>query len=632
MRAFAAFAVVGVLVAILWAARSDLARQEEQIAYNMSALSWKVSETLLEAERVRAAYQAFLSGQSSHDDALLATELLWSRVDVLRESAIKSHPALSERVEDFHRLLVDNEDAIFEPDTLSPELVLELRKQLRQLSKRMRDLWIGEFLSSRETMLKTASRDVANSRAQFERGIMGCTLLLTLYMIAEVLGAQRAATREHKLKQEAVSANAAKSAFLANVSHEIRTPLNGVLGMAQELQDSDLDGEQRQLVEIIMSSSDLLLNTINDVLDISKIEAGQMTLEQMDFDLEKQLKHSLALYSGQAREKGLTLTYEAEDLAPTIVRGDPLRISQVVNNLLSNALKFTKSGGVTLKLSGCLSEDGQTNQVSVAISDTGIGINEQALSRIFTPFTQADNSTTRQHGGTGLGLTISRKICRIMGGDLDGESTVGQGSTFTANVEFAVAEDAQSLAEVPEECGACEDNVDAKVEPDQAQEVALPLVSEPAKTATAKTTALGKGPIRPKKTDKSGGPFNLLLVDDSSVNRLVMKRFIKQLDLSLEEAESGIEAVDAFLARDFDAIFMDVQMPGMDGMEATRRIRVREAELGVNPTPILAVTANVMTHQIEEYMAIGFDRVIAKPVKKAEVLEVLEKLMAIEAA
>lgn len=389
----------------------------------------------------------------------------------------------------------------------------------------------------------------------------------------EKLDAQVAKRTEklERMASQAEAANKSKSQFLASMSHEIRTPLNGVLGMAQALSDTDLTADQRAMTSTILESGELLLSVLNDILDISKIEAGQMEVEQVAMDVEQVIEATHKLFEPKAAEKDIDLRVEIKPSAKRWVKSDPTRLRQAIGNLISNAIKFTGQGSVTVSVT-LIDAMPSESILCISVQDTGIGIAPDKMSRLFQPFSQADVSTARRFGGSGLGLTISRQICQMLGGDLVVDSTPGQGSIFTATARVTPAEARKSA----------QDDLDYDVAIEQ----------------IAQTGA------------------RVLLAEDNRTNQLVFKKFIKGLDLDLVVVETGAQAVAAAREQRFDVIFMDINMPQMDGVTATSHIRAAEARQEQSPTPIIALTANAMVDQISTYLAAGMDKHLPKPLKK----------------
>ncbi len=375
-------------------------------------------------------------------------------------------------------------------------------------------------------------------------------------------------------RRQAEAANEAKSLFLANMSHEIRTPLNAVIGINSMLVERVGDGELQELARDAMSAANNLLDIISDVLDLSKVEAGKLALVSVPFEPRLVVNQLERMFSLLAREKGLHLEVALASGLPHPVAGDPARIQQIGVNLLGNAIKFTEQGTVRLAMSGRLLDQEQVELV-LQVTDSGKGISAENLERIFNPFVQEDLSTTRKFGGTGLGLTISRRLAQLMGGDLTVTSRPGEGSTFTCTIR----------------CSTC--------------------CTVPQRTADS-----AAGRERPYRS------LRILVAEDAVVNRKMMEALLRMERHLARFVENGRQAVAAWREEPFDLILMDIQMPEMDGMQATLEIRQAEAALGGH-IPIIALTAYAMSGDRDRFLAAGMDGYLAKPITVEQVRELL---------
>jgi CheY-like chemotaxis protein/HPt (histidine-containing phosphotransfer) domain-containing protein len=391
-------------------------------------------------------------------------------------------------------------------------------------------------------------------------------------------------------RAEAEAANEAKSTFLATMSHEIRTPMNGVLGMMEVLERQGLGDDQLPLVATMHDSAQALLRIIDDVLDFSKIEAGRLELETTAFSLSGLATGAVDTLRPQADAKGLAIAAEIEPGSNDALVGDPTRIRQILFNLLSNAVKFTEHGGIVVRAGTAPLGGGQT-RITLAVSDTGIGLDALQRARLFEPFSQADSSTTRRYGGTGLGLSIVRRLAQLMGGDVAVESAPGEGSTFIVTLLLAAAPAESPLTALLK-----------------------PAAASPAAVVTA----------RP-----SGIAARVLVVDDHPVNREVLVRQLGLLGLPADTAEDGSAALAAWAPGRYAAVLADLHMPRMDGYDLTRRLRAAEAEHRGIRTPIVAVTANAMRGEEERCLTAGMDAYLAKPVAVERLRATLERWLPI---
>jgi len=435
-------------------------------------------------------------------------------------------------------------------------------------------------------LVVAVSRDFNVIHSEWRRDALHQATLYLLLLVVSSLGLFYLHRRQHafdrnvaqttqaleEARHQAEAANLAKSAFLATMSHEIRTPITSVLGMADLLRSTTLNREQAGYVDTLSSSTRALLAILNDILDISKIEAGKITVEALEFQLHPVFRDVVSLCLSMASAKGLVLGLDIQPDVPARVVGDSTRLRQVLFNLVSNAIKFTETGSVRLRLS-IETRDGKARDdkavvIRCDVEDTGIGIARDEIDRLFRPFSQVDSSTTRRFGGTGLGLAITRRLLDLMGGEIGVVSAPGQGATFWFTMPFTMPDRHDPIEQAPPPS---------------------PLLLPPA--------------------DK---PLSILVAEDNRINQMLVRSMLQKFGHTVRVVENGRLALDAVIAEDFDAVLMDMQMPEMDGEEATRLIRALPPPK--NRTPVLALTADVMVEHRARYLGAGVNALVPKPI------------------
>ena len=470
---------------------------------------------------------------------------------------------------------VDPEEIISDPRALfdchGPDYRATFRDRLLQASRDL-TMWDVEAQIINRNGEEKWTHAIARPKLQPDGAVLWDGIIL------DATRMKRAELELHSAKEQAESANRAKSEFLAVMSHEIRTPLNGVLGMAELLSRTNLDDRQKRFLTTITQSGESLLSIVNDILDITKIEAGEQRLANEVFGLSESIAEVAALFRGMAEQKGLALHHDLGDDLPDAVEGDPVRLRQVLANVINNAVKFTSEGKVEIR-ARLQSMTDHTATVVFEIEDTGIGVPANDLPKLFDAFHQVDSTYARRHGGTGLGLTITHRLVEMMGGEIRVDSEEGAGSTFSLVIPL-------SLASAPRDGDA----------------------SSGADTATMADAQAAAGDVK----------VRVLVAEDNPVNKEVILEHLWAMGCVVDTAENGVEAVEAFEQNHYDIVLMDCQMPQMDGFEATRKIREVELIRGMKDgstrhTPIIAVSAYTMAGDREHCLLVGMDDHLGKP-------------------
>jgi len=466
------------------------------------------------------------------------------------------------------------DELLFGPDA-SAESVLELQQALADDAELTHDAQLIRH-DGKSVWAQCSWIPVRDHKGQVSRWLGILTDITKRHQTEQAL---------REAKESAEAASRAKSEFLANMSHEIRTPMNAIIGMTELALKSDLTAQQREQLQTVKNSADVLLALLNDILDLSKIEAGKLEIEEVEFNLTDVIRDTTRALSTKAGEKGLALNTDLPEEIPNTLYGDPIRLRQVLLNLMDNAIKFTQHGEVELRV---CEEDRRDEEVTLhfAVRDTGIGIAEEQRQRIFESFTQADPSTTRIHGGTGLGLAISAELVQRMGGRIWLESEVGRGSTFHFTVRLRRTSGLQS-------------GDSAEID------------------STTASAASSQG-------DTASRPLRVLVADDHEANRALVAAILAKRGHSVVEAADGQEALDRIGTEDLDLALLDVQMPKIDGYEVAERVRETEAQQGGH-LPLIALTAHAMAGDREKCLAAGMDDYLSKPLTARGLTDMVER-------
>ena len=479
--------------------------------------------------------------------------------------------------------LVDPAGGLKPGVSFSELLEINMRAGAHPDSAGREQAWLADRISNRGRLgsdeHKNGDRWVRAERRRTRDGglVTVCVDVTDFRRATEVLAQAR---------DSAEAANRAKSEFLANVSHELRTPLNGVIGIAQVLARTPLSDKQQEMVETIRSSGVTLDAMVSDIIDLARLESGKLTSANETFDLAETIQAVAAPHALHARKKKVRFSVDVALGVAGLVRGDPVQLRQILANLLSNAVKFTDSGEV--RLTAARPQAGGDEMI-FEVHDTGVGFDAAMKANIFERFHQADGSSTRRHGGTGLGLAISKQAAQLLGGDLDCDSTPGEGSVFRLALNLPSADAAQAAADIAKDSG-------------------------------------------PVPANEPGHALRVLVVDDHPTNRRVVEMILDQVGCERVSVENGQEALEAYLNDRFDVVLMDIQMPVMDGLTATRTIRLMEREASRPSTPVIILSANAHPEHIEAGKAAGADRHLAKPISAAVLLSTIAEVANVQAA
>ena len=453
----------------------------------------------------------------------------------------------------------------------------------RRAAKKMLNAEISQYVTDRTYLAKDGTEILMSVAVSSTHGSDGQQLSLAHFRdVREERAAQKDLAEALERAEESTRL---KSEFLANMSHEIRTPLNGVIGMAQVLSHSELSPEQAEHLDIIRDSSGNLMTLLNDILDLSKIESGKIEIEAIDADIRHKIKRNFRLLATTAREKGVACDLVVHPGVPSSLRFDPVRLGQCVTNLLSNAIKFTHQGRIIAAVSG--QREGNLFNLVIHVSDSGIGIPEDKRAKIFQSFEQADGSTTRGYGGTGLGLTITRYLVELMGGELSVVSEVGKGSVFTLKVPCEITAGQKS--------------------------------SNDADVTSIATPNLQPGRVTGKR---------VLVVDDNVVNRRVVSTFLEAYGMEAHAAIDGLDALEQLQDNEFDLVLLDIHMPKLDGVQTLKRLRKNDVAMADGS--VIALTADAMIGDKEKYLEAGFDGYVAKPINERDLISEVTRILGLD--
>jgi two-component system, sensor histidine kinase len=560
--------------------------------------------------------QVLHDGDSADLDELqLRYEIFLSRIELIRSNPStyliehrSEFSSISQILQDFLRIA----HPVF--DHPVPD-VSGMRQLYGFLSQHASDFQALSIAAAIEVKLKLEEqeRDIRSQNREIT-GLLVVQFTILLLSLLALQQRQKAQEKEHdamlEAKRSAETANRAKSEFLANMSHEIRTPLNAMIGLSELLLRERLTAHQQDFIARIHATGRSLLGLLNDVLDQARCESGRLRLESLRLNPAEILERTRALFEIQAIEKGLALEFALPADLPQRLKGDPLRLQQVLNNLVGNALKFTPHGSVRVAVQ-CVEQTNTDAKLLFSVQDTGIGLDRFQLQRVFVPFEQADASTSRRYGGSGLGLAISRQLVELMEGEIGVESQPGRGSRFWFTVRLQKGDAVQSRAQ-----------------------------SDLSPASPASPAPDASGPLTGRDASQADclSGIRVLLVDDNETNLLVARHHLQRMGLEVQTADAGRAAVEMASSQRYDAILMDLQMPEMDGYEATKAIRAREEGLGgvgLRPgcrIPIIALSAASMPEDIERAISAGMDAHLAKPIDARQLGMVLRKWLPVSAA